>query len=86
MQFILKVLRFNFPSAGFVIKEAFIPSFQAVKVRFYLTETRGQCIKMDLYSYDAGLCIRLKKKWKKTLEPFNFSTNMHTFIQFSCYQ
>ncbi|RMX52838.1 hypothetical protein pdam_00011325, partial [Pocillopora damicornis] len=51
---ISKVLRFNFPSAGFLMKEAFIPSFQAVKVRFYLTETRVQCIKMELYSYDAG--------------------------------
>ncbi|PFX18451.1 Fibroleukin, partial [Stylophora pistillata] len=50
----LKVLRFNFPSAGFVKKEAFIPPFQAVKVRFLLTETRVQCIKMELYFYDAG--------------------------------
>ena len=82
MQFILKVLRFNFPSAGFLMKEAFIPSFQAVKVRFYLTETRVQCIKMELYSYDAGLCMRLKNGKKKLLSHLIFHKYAHFYSIF----
>ena len=64
------------------MKEAFIPSFQAVKVRFYLTETRVQCIKMELYSYDAGLCMRLKNGKKKLLSHLIFHKYAHFYSIF----
>ncbi|KAJ7367399.1 hypothetical protein OS493_040668, partial [Desmophyllum pertusum] len=46
-----KVLRFNMPGA--VIKEAFFPPFEAVKVQLDIPGQKVLCMKMELYVYDA---------------------------------
>ena len=44
---------FELLSAGEIVKEAFFPPFEAVKVRLEVGEG-SKCLKLELYFFDAG--------------------------------
>ena len=53
MDHFLQVVLFKQLSQGEIVKEAFFPPFEAIKVRLEVGQGT-KCMKMELYFYDAG--------------------------------